>query len=346
MKVSKHELDENQIALLRALGAGLGKPWINGLEVTARYLDVKVIRPYHLVKINEMIALSRGLRELGLIDARENPKVELFNWDLRITSAGKKHIGSRRMFPGMLGAAMAVTACSSFSPAKPPGSDLPPKATIPYRQVVGVPSMVQIRDESGVVAWRYCNEDCPRPTPKHLTTATVEVPVRPAGAEGKSVQAESTGAAAQNLQDSVKQALVAAIQKPSPSAQPASTTIRTLNYSVFFNMGSATLTKDGREAIRDLAPDLMRAESINIVGRADPIGSAVTNERLSKARGEAVRAELIKEGVSTSKIELGSKIEVAQLDAKTTMLNKQPAALHDQSRRTDMSVDLLVLRGR
>lgn len=318
---------------------------MNGIEVTAGYLGVKIIRPYHLVKINEMIAMSRGMCEMGLIEARENRKVELFNWDLRITRSGKKVLGTWTVLPGIVGAAMAVTACSSFSPTKAPGSDLPPKATIPYRQVVAMPTMVQVRDESGVVSWRYCNDDCPRPTPKQLTNTTVDVAVRTTATEAKQSQMESA-AAAQNLQESVKQALVAAIQKPAQPSQTPGTTLRTLNYTVFFNMGSATLTKDGREAIRELTPDLMRAETINITGRADPIGSISTNKRLSKARGEAVRAELIKEGVSSSKIEVDTKIEVAKLDAKTTVLNKQPAAIHDQSRRTDLSVDLLVLRGR
>lgn len=347
MSVSKHELDDNQLALLRTLNRPIGRPWITGIDATAGYLGVKTIRPYHLTKINEMIAFSREMRELGLLEARENPKHQLFNWDLRITSQGKRCLRSKATFPAMLGAAVAVSACSSFLPHRPEAPQLPPKASIAYRQVVVAPNMVQVRDENGVVAWKYCTDDCPLPTPKVMATASVEVRPKSADAGKPSGAQVASVEPGQKMQETVKQALAAAMQKnQTPTSAPAGTTTRTLNYAVFFNLGSAALSKDGKQAIRELAPDLMRAESINIIGRADPTGTTTTNERLSKARGEAVKAQLVHEGVSASKIELDSRVEIAQLDAKTTALTKQPTAIHDQNRRTDMTVDLLVLRGR
>lgn len=347
MSVSKHELDENQLALLRTLNRPIGRQWVAGIEATASYLGVKTIRPYHLTKINEMIAFSREMRELGLLEARENPKHELFNWDLRITSQGKRCLGSKASLPAMLGAAVAVSACSTFLPNRPEAPQMPPKASIAYRQVVVVPNMVQVRGENGVVAWRYCTDDCPSPTPKVMATTTVEVKPKTAEVGQQSNDQVANVEPGQKIQETVKQALAAAMQKnPTPVPAASGITTRTLNYAVFFNLGSSTLSKGGKEAIRELAPDLMRAESISIIGRADPIGAITTNERLSKARGEAVKAQLVQEGISASKIELDSRVEIAQLDAKTTALTKQPTAIHDQSRRTDMTVDLLVLRGR
>lgn len=343
------ELDVNQRALLRSLNRSFLPEWISGVEVTCRYLDVDRIRSFHMTEVNEMVAFAKNMRDAGLLEVRPNPLATTFKWDMRITAIGKRRIRSQRRYvPVMTSVAIAVAACSSFSPQKQAVTEAPPRATIPSRSVVGQPNMVQVRDPaSGLVSWRYCSDDCPTPTQKVLASAvaTVEISQKQRQDAAPTVQSQVTQGLVTALQTQLSQAPSGANQKPvsSPAVAPAT---QTLSYAVFFQPGSAKLTKDGKEAIKELAPDIMRADAVTIVGRADPSGPQDLNERLSKARGEAVKSVLVNEGIDRSKIDIESRIGAVKLDPKITALTATPLTLAEQSRRTDLAVDLLVLKTR
>jgi outer membrane protein OmpA-like peptidoglycan-associated protein len=65
--------------------------------------------------------------------------------------------------------------------------------------------------------------------------------------------------------------------------------------SVYFAVGSATITAQGKQDLRDIAAKAKtyRGARLAIVGRADPTGNAEANQRLSERRAAAVRAYLI-----------------------------------------------------
>ena len=343
-------LDVNQRALLRALNGSFFPKWTPGVEVTSRYLDVDRIRSFHMTEVNEMVAFAKAMRDAGLLEVRPNPLAATFKWDMRITANGKRHIrGKKRYVPLMTGLAIAVTACSSFSPQPQAASEAPPRATIPSRSVVGQPNMVQVRDPaSGLVSWRYCSDDCPVPTQKILATAVaaVEIPPKPSQGGAQTAQGQVVQGLVTALQTQTAQTPKGDSQKPATNTVVAMPATQTLSYAVFFQPGSAKLTKDGKEAIKELAPDIMRADGVTIVGRADPSGPQALNERLSKARGEAVKSVLVSEGIDRSKIDIEARVGAAKLDPKMTALTATPVTIAEQSRRTDLAVDLLVLKAR
>jgi outer membrane protein OmpA-like peptidoglycan-associated protein len=71
------------------------------------------------------------------------------------------------------------------------------------------------------------------------------------------------------------------------------------SFLVFFDLGSAALTRDGRETVAEAARDYQRtgAARLSLAGHADSSGDEAYNRRLSERRAEAVRAELVRLGV-------------------------------------------------
>ena len=71
------------------------------------------------------------------------------------------------------------------------------------------------------------------------------------------------------------------------------------SFLVFFDLGSAALTRDGRETVAEAARDYQRtgAARLSLAGHADSSGDEAYNQRLSERRAEAVRAELARLGV-------------------------------------------------
>jgi hypothetical protein len=70
-------------------------------------------------------------------------------------------------------------------------------------------------------------------------------------------------------------------------------------YLVFFDLGSAALTRDGRETVAEAAREYQQtgAARLSLAGHADSSGDAASNLRFSERRVEAVRRELVRLGV-------------------------------------------------
>jgi outer membrane protein OmpA-like peptidoglycan-associated protein len=88
------------------------------------------------------------------------------------------------------------------------------------------------------------------------------------------------------------------VAAPAPAVQPAR------SYLVFFDWDKATLTSRARQIIREAADASTHVQvtRIDVNGHTDTTGSAEYNKRLSIRRAEAVKAELIRNGVPANVI--------------------------------------------
>lgn len=79
-----------------------------------------------------------------------------------------------------------------------------------------------------------------------------------------------------------------------------------ISAKALFPVGSAVLSPDGKAAIdRDVVQNLRllpQFQSVRVTGHSDRQGSTAVNERLSKARAEAVRSYLLSVGVPAVKV--------------------------------------------
>ena len=91
---------------------------------------------------------------------------------------------------------------------------------------------------------------------------------------------------------------------PVPPAPVAAAPAPARTYLVFFDWDRADLTDRARQIIADAARNARTVAStrIEVSGHADRTGTAVYNQRLSVRRGEAVAAELVRQGVARSEI--------------------------------------------
>lgn len=90
---------------------------------------------------------------------------------------------------------------------------------------------------------------------------------------------------------------VATNPPPPPPPPPAPTT-----FTVYFDYNSSQLGPAGREVVR-FAADAYKAgtpSNVQVVGFADPSGSAGYNQRLSLKRASVVAATLVEDGVPRS----------------------------------------------
>lgn len=98
---------------------------------------------------------------------------------------------------------------------------------------------------------------------------------------------------------------------PAPAAQaPAPQPAR--NYLVFFDFDRADLKPDALSIVRQAAqnfPKTTGVTRIEATGHADRSGPDAYNMRLSQRRAEAVRAELIRQGIPANQITIAAKGE-------------------------------------
>jgi OOP family OmpA-OmpF porin len=71
------------------------------------------------------------------------------------------------------------------------------------------------------------------------------------------------------------------------------------NRTIEFELGSATLTRKGRDILDEMAPILQRLtnKSVAVVGHTDNAGSRASNLALSQSRAEAVKGYLVGKGI-------------------------------------------------
>ena len=191
--------------------------------------------------------------------------------EIRLTSAGERKafefgLISRRpskavpaRTPVIAGVgALALAGCAALGPAS--SADPTSRSIEAYSPTpIAAAKVVQISAKTTGAYWSYCEGDCPRPTPKTLTTVAAPAPT-PAVAEQR-------------------------IQKLQLSAD------------VLFAFDSFQLTDKGRAELDRLAAKLngsssSKTASTVVVGYTDRLGSDVYNRRLSERRAEAVKEYL------------------------------------------------------
>jgi len=99
--------------------------------------------------------------------------------------------------------------------------------------------------------------------------------------------------------------LAACEQNPVPaSPAPPATPVPTISYMVFFDWASAKLTDQGVATIQEAATVFKSKQNAHVLagGFTDTSGSPEANMALSKRRVDAVKAELVKDGVPDSAI--------------------------------------------
>ncbi len=98
----------------------------------------------------------------------------------------------------------------------------------------------------------------------------------------------------------------AAAYVPPPAQAPAPAP---RSYLVFFDFNKSDLTPQATEIVGSAAKNAAPAKvtQLTVTGHTDTVGSDAYNLRLSRRRAESVAAELEKDGISSSEIEIVAK---------------------------------------
>ena len=116
---------------------------------------------------------------------------------------------------------------------------------------------------------------------------------------------------------------VAAKAAPAPAAAPvaaAAATKVTYAADAFFDFGKSVLKPEGKAKLDDLVSKVksISLEVVIAVGHTDAVGSDASNQRLSVARSEAVKAYLVSKGIDKNRIYTEGKGETSPVaDNKT-----------------------------
>lgn len=90
-----------------------------------------------------------------------------------------------------------------------------------------------------------------------------------------------------------------AMNEPPPPPLP-----QTAHFAVFFDFNRASLTPEARDVVRSAVQTAEQGGyvRIRITGHTDTVGSETYNQRLSVRRAEAVKAEMVQDGMSPMQI--------------------------------------------
>lgn len=113
-----------------------------------------------------------------------------------------------------------------------------------------------------------------------------------------------------------------------------------LKSAIYFEYASANLNNTGKAAIDYLQDTAKDAKNIEIIGRADPVGSPHKNKVLADARANNVRKELLKFGISPASIKVTSEVALASAENRLAYKQNLPADLNAASRRADVNMDI------
>jgi OOP family OmpA-OmpF porin len=99
----------------------------------------------------------------------------------------------------------------------------------------------------------------------------------------------------------------AAAYTPPPVVAPAATTPK--SYLVFFDFNKSDLTSQATAIVDQAAKNAGPAKvtKLEVTGHTDTVGSDAYNMRLSRRRAESVAAQLEKDGIPSSEIEIVAK---------------------------------------
>lgn len=103
---------------------------------------------------------------------------------------------------------------------------------------------------------------------------------------------------------------------PAPPPAPAPAPAPARNYIVFFDFDRADLKSDAQTVVRQAASGFKNSQGVTRIeatGHADRSGTPAYNMKLSQRRAEAVRAELVAQGVPANAITISAKGETQPL---------------------------------
>lgn len=122
-------------------------------------------------------------------------------------------------------------------------------------------------------------------------------------------EAEDGRSGEATAQPSDEEAAEAGAGEQGAEREEAAVTPEQTEWTVYFGPDSAELTGDAREALREIADTLRRAEgSLRLEGHCALFGTEQGRERLSRARAQTVRQFLLQEGLSLAE---DSRVEAA-----------------------------------
>ncbi len=103
---------------------------------------------------------------------------------------------------------------------------------------------------------------------------------------------------------------------PAPAPAPVAAPAPARNYIVFFDFDKADLKTDAQTVVRQAAAGFKNSQGVTRIeatGHADRSGTPAYNQKISQRRAEAVRAELVAQGVPANAITISAKGETQPL---------------------------------
>ncbi|MCD6075779.1 MAG: outer rane beta-barrel protein, partial [Rhodospirillales bacterium] len=122
------------------------------------------------------------------------------------------------------------------------------------------------------------------------------------------------GAPAKPMPAAAPAPMAAPAPAPAPVAAPAPAPAR--NYIVFFDFDKADLKSDAQTVVRQAAAGFKNSQGVTRIeatGHADRSGTPAYNQKISQRRAEAVRAELVAQGVPANAISISARGETQPL---------------------------------